>query len=131
MLAEILEEKENNRGRLFVPKRARWNNGSVDEEDYFRPALRDLKGNIGGYLNKALAAIKEENDVLAGVFKENIDFDLVWGKSRMTNQKLGELLNHFNKPAYVLVNDNFEFSDLLGAAHEKLIKSCRVGRIGH
>ena len=32
------------------------------------------------------------------------------------------LLDHFNKPDFLLVNDNFEFPDLLGAAYEYLIK---------
>src|ERR1019366_2768341 len=33
-----------------------------------------------------------------------------------------DLLDHFNQPQFVLVNDNFEFADLLGAAYEYLIK---------
>ena len=30
--------------------------------------------------------------------------------------------NQFNQPQFVLVNNNFEFPDLLGAAYEYLIK---------
>ena len=33
-----------------------------------------------------------------------------------------DLLDYFNQPQFVLVNDNFEFPDLLGAAYEYLIK---------
>lgn len=33
-----------------------------------------------------------------------------------------DLLDHFNQPQFVLVNDNFKFPDLLGAAYEYLIK---------
>jgi type I restriction enzyme M protein len=32
------------------------------------------------------------------------------------------LIGHFNNPQFVLLNDNFEFPDLLGAAYEYLIK---------
>ena len=33
------------------------------------PALKDLKHDIGNMLNKAIAAIEDENDALAGVLK--------------------------------------------------------------
>jgi type I restriction enzyme M protein len=73
-------------------------------------------------LNKAIAAVEEENDALAGVLKNNIDFNAVKGKTKISDQKWKDLLDHFNQPRFVLVNDNFEFPDLLGAAYEYLIK---------
>lgn len=73
-------------------------------------------------LNKAIAAVEDENDSLAGVLKNNIDFNAVKGKTKIPDQKWKDLLDHFNKPQFVLVNDNFEFPDLLGAAYEYLIK---------
>jgi type I restriction enzyme M protein len=81
-----------------------------------------LKSDIGSMLNKAIAAIEEENDALAGVLKNNIDFNAVKGKTNIPDQKWKDLLDHFNQPQFVLVNDNFEFPDLLGAAYEYLIK---------
>ena len=86
------------------------------------PALKDLKHDIGNMLNKAIAAIEDENDALAGVLKNNIDFNAVKGKTKIPDQKWKDLLDHFNQPQFVLVNDNFEFPDLLGAAYEYLIK---------
>ncbi len=38
------------------------------------------------------------------------------------DSKLRDLIDHFNQPQFMLVNDNFEFPDLLGAAYEFLIK---------
>ncbi len=73
-------------------------------------------------LNKAIAAVEDENDALAGVLKNNIDFNAVKGKTKIPDQKWKDLLDHFNQPKFVLVNDNFEFPDLLGAAYEYLIK---------
>jgi len=73
-------------------------------------------------LNKAIAAVEDENDALAGVLKNNIDFNAVKGKTKIPDQKWKDLLDHFNQPQFVLVNDNFEFPDLLGAAYEYLIK---------
>ena len=76
-------------------------------------------------LNKALAAIENENDSLAGVLKDNIDFNAGKGKegrTRVSDQQRKDLLDHFNNPRFVLVNENFEFPDLLGAAYEYLIK---------
>src|SRR5271165_5762832 len=62
------------------------------------------------------------NDALAGVLKNNIDFNAIKGKTKIPDQKWKDLLDHFNQPKFVLVNDNFEFPDLLGAAYEYLIK---------
>ena len=86
------------------------------------PALKDLKHDIGNMLNKAIAAIEDENDSLAGVLKNNINFNEIKGKTKIPDQKWKDLLDHFNQPNFVLVNDNFEFPDLLGAASEYLIK---------
>ena len=86
------------------------------------PALKDLKHDIGNMLNKAIAAIEDENDALAGVLKNNIDFNAVKGRTKIPDQKWKDLLDHFSQPGFVLVNDNFEFPDLLGAAYEYLIK---------
>jgi len=105
-----------------VPVRARWHESWLDENGDTVPALKDLKHDIGNMLNKAIAAVEEENDALAGVLKNNIDFNAVKGKTKIPDQKWKDLLDHFNQPRFVLVNDNFEFPDLLGAAYEYLIK---------
>jgi len=86
------------------------------------PPLKHLKQDIGNMLNKAISKIEEENDALAGVLKNNIDFNVTKGKTKIPDQKWKDLLDHFNQPKFVLVNDNFEFPDLLGAAYEYLIK---------
>ncbi|MFN9623428.1 MAG: N-6 DNA methylase, partial [Cyanobacteriota bacterium] len=92
---------------FFVPERARW------------PYLRDeLTTNVGDGLNKALAALEEENSGLEGVL-HHIDFTRTVGKSRLPDKKLLELIAHFNR--YRLLNDDFEFPDLLGAAYEYLV----------
>jgi hypothetical protein len=45
---------------------------SVDENGDEIPALKDLKQDIGNMLNKAVAAVEDQNDALAGVLKNNI-----------------------------------------------------------
>jgi type I restriction enzyme M protein len=91
-----------------VPERARW------------PYLRDeLTTNVGDGLNKALAALEEENTGLEGVL-HHIDFTRTVGKSKLPDKRLLELIAHFNR--YRLLNDDFEFPDLLGAAYEYLIR---------
>ena len=119
----LLEEKIPYGETFFVPVRARWNETWADENDDLVPALKDLKSDIGNMLNKAIAAIEDENDSLeAGVLKDNINFNAVKGKTKIPDQKWKDLLDHFNRPQFVLVNENFEFPDLLGAAYEYLIK---------
>jgi len=122
LVAELLEDKTSYGETFFVPVRARWHEAWTDENGELVPALKDLKHDIGNMLNKAIAAIEDENDALAGVLKNNIDFNAVKGKTKIPDQKWKDLLDHFNQPRFVLVNDNFEFPDLLGAAYEYLIK---------
>ncbi|HQP29291.1 MAG TPA: type I restriction-modification system subunit M [Syntrophales bacterium] len=122
LVKELLEDKTSYGETFFVPVRARWYEPWTDKDGALVPALKDLKHDIGNMLNKAIAAIEEENDALAGVLKNNIDFNAVKGKTKIPDQKWKDLLDHFNQPRFVLVNDNFEFPDLLGAAYEYLIK---------
>jgi type I restriction enzyme M protein len=122
LLKELLEEKSSYGETFFVPVRARWHESWTDDNGDEVPALKDLKQDIGNMLNKALAAIEDSNDDLDGVLKNNIDFNVVKGKTKIPDQKWKDLLDHFNQPQFVLVNDNFEFPDLLGAAYEYLIK---------
>jgi len=126
LLAELLESKISYGETFFVPLRARWHEPWIhkdkDGNESQVPPLKHLKQDIGNMLNKALAAVEDANDVLAGVLKNNIDFNATKGKTKIPDQKWKALLDHFNQPQFVLVNDNFEFPDLLGAAYEYLIK---------
>ncbi|WP_462323868.1 type I restriction-modification system subunit M [Desulfoplanes sp.] len=122
LVDELLEEKTSYGETFYVPKRARWYETWVDEDGNTVPALKDLKHDIGNMLNKAIAAIEDENDSLAGVLKNNINFNEIKGKTKIPDQKWKDLLDHFNQPNFILINDNFEFPDLLGAAYEYLIK---------
>ena len=121
---EVLLKKKIAYGEtFFVPVRARWHEPWEDENGDLVPALKDLKSDIGNMLNKAIAAVEKENDSLeAGVLKNNINFNAVKGKTKISDQKWKDLLDHFNQPQFVLINENFEFPDLLGAAYEYLIK---------
>ena len=116
-LAEIMEDKTSYGETFFVPIRARWNESWLDQRGDLVPAIKDLKSDIGAMLNKAIAAIEDENDALDGVLKNNIDFNEIKGKTKIADSKWKDLLDHFNQPGFQLVNDNFEFPDLLGAAY--------------
>lgn len=110
-LSETLIEKQlkiKNKYRFFVPEEARWEN------------IRHLKSNVGDGLNKALAAIEDENpntleDVLKGV-----NFNRKIGKRTLDDTVLVDFVQHFD--TIPMRNEDFEFPDLLGAAYEYLIK---------
>jgi type I restriction enzyme M protein len=122
-LAIVLEDKLTYGDTFFVPARARWNEGFIDENGYQQPPIKYLKNNIGQMLNKALDAIEDANsETLSGIFKGRINFNKeVDGKAIVKNNDLIKMLEHFNSfPA--LINENFEFPDLLGAAYEYLLK---------
>ncbi len=110
LLEEVIDDKGSYGETFFVPKRARWSN------------IQHLKTNVGESLDKALAALEDENLVLNSVLKDNISFNKTIGKTKIPDQKWIKLIDHFNDPNLILINDNFEFPDLLGAAYEYLIK---------
>jgi len=99
-------ERSRYAGSFYVPEAARWEK------------IVHFHRDIGNELNKALAALEHENRTLDGVLS-HISFVRQVGKTRIPDQKLRDLINHFNK--YRLRNDDFEFPDLLGAAYEYLI----------
>ncbi|MDK9700542.1 MAG: N-6 DNA methylase [bacterium] len=138
-LTEILENRTSYGDTIYVPPRARWNtqwfetveepkaNSETTTSQVLRPALKDTQIGIGEVLNKAIAALEDDNEVLHGVLKGNINFnEQVSGKPKIKNDDLKDLLDHFTKSVdglgIPLVNDVFEFPDLLGAAYEYLIK---------
>lgn len=80
----------------FLCLSARWRESWTDEDGNLRPALKDLKHNIGQELNKAIAALEEENiGSLEGVLKNNIDFNETKGKSKVSDERWKDLLDHF------------------------------------
>ncbi|MVN85308.1 N-6 DNA methylase [Deinococcus sp. HMF7620] len=94
---------------FYVPEQARWE------------SLRDhLHKDVGDGLNKALAALEEENFAALEGVVGHIDFNRRVGQTRIADSKLRELIDHFSKQP--LLNENFEFPDLLGAAYEYLVK---------
>ena len=94
---------------FFVPDRARWS------------TIQKQATNIGETLNKACAALEEQNSGLEGVLA-GIDFNderkLGDGKNRDT--LLARLVQHFSQVS--LRNDRMAEPDLLGRAYEYLIE---------
>lgn len=125
----LSEEKINkalekvNAYEYYVPENARWNYISTDEEgNKVNAGVLHLKKDVGDSLDKALEALEEANpDKLSGVLT-NVNFTRTIGKNKsvLSDQKLIEFIQHFNKVK--LIDSNFEFPDILGAAYEYLIK---------
>jgi type I restriction enzyme M protein len=70
----LLEDKISYGDTFFVPPRARWNEGFVDENGEQQPAIKNLHHKIGEMLMKALSALEDENEPLEGVLK-HINFN--------------------------------------------------------
>lgn len=119
-LKELLEDKTIYGSSFFVPIGSRWYDSWIDSNGNHRPALQDVKERVGSELKRALTSIEKSNPVLSGVLS-TIDFTAKKGKTTVSDAKWMELINHFNTMPELL-NDNFEFPDLLGAAYEYLIK---------
>ena len=97
---------------FFVPERARW--------VYLQDKLGDAREPYGSVLDKALGALAEHNDSLEHVL-DHISFMRVQSNKRIvSDDACKDLVRHFSR--YRLRNEDFQFSDLLGAAYEFLIK---------
>jgi type I restriction enzyme M protein len=109
---------------FWVPERSRWELDApitLENGQQFR-GLMHVKQSVGEMVNKALAAIEEDNsESLAGVLKP-INFVHTKGDKKrvLPDEKIVELITHFS--SIRLATDDFEFPDLLGAGYEYLIK---------
>jgi type I restriction enzyme M protein len=96
---------------FFVPKRARWS--------YLQSKLNDATEPYGSVLDKALGALSSANEPLEHVL-DHIQFLRTQGNKRiLSDEACKDLVRHFNLQR--LRNEDFQFSDLLGAAYEFLI----------
>jgi len=123
---EEIVEKELKKGRSRADAEKRANHPSFYADTFYVPEaarwshLRDeVHHSVGDGLNKALAALEDENTRLDGVLR-HIDFNRRVGQSKLSDQKLRDLIDHFAE--YRLRNEDFEYPDLLGAAYEFLIR---------
>lgn len=125
---KVIDAKLNNKRSphymFWIPERARWELDeplSLENGQQFR-GLMHAKQSVGEMVNKALAAVEEENtESLAGVLKP-INFVHTKGDKKrvLPDEKIVDLINHFG--TVHLANEDFEFPDLLGAGYEYLIK---------
>lgn len=96
---------------FFVPERARWT--------FLQDKLNDANVVYGGVLDTALGALSEANESLEHVL-DHISFMRTQGNKRiLSDDACKDLVRHFSK--HRLRNEDFQFSDLLGAAYEFLI----------
>ena len=95
--------------QFFVPDRARWG------------AIQERATDIGETLNKACAALEEQNSALEGVLA-GIDYndERKLGDARNRDTVLARLVQHFSQVS--LRNDRMAEPDLLGRAYEYLIE---------
>src|SRR5262249_5627350 len=110
-VAERNRENPDYYDGFFVPERARW--------AYLQDKLNDATETYGSVLDKALGALSEANDTLEHVL-DHIQFLRTQGNKRIiSDDACKDLVRHFSR--YRLRNEDFQFSDLLGAAYEFLI----------
>jgi type I restriction enzyme M protein len=96
---------------FFVPERARWT--------YLQARLNDASEPFGNVLDKALGALSERNDSLEHVLDHISFMRTVSNKRVVSDDACKDLVRHFSR--HRLRNEDFQFSDLLGAAYEFLI----------
>jgi type I restriction enzyme M protein len=96
---------------FYVPPRARWT--------YLQDRLNDASEPFGSVLDKALGALSEANESLEHVL-DHISFMRMQSNKRVvSDDACKDLVRHFSR--HRLRNEDFQFSDLLGAAYEFLV----------
>ena len=108
-VAETVAWTDLDEHRFFVPDRARWS------------TIQKQATNIGETLNKACAALEEQNSSLEGVLA-GIDYndERKLGDAKNRDTVLARLVQHFSQIS--LRNDRMVEPDLLGRAYEYLIE---------
>ena len=93
---------------FFVPPRARWPR-----------LLNEVHSSVANELHKALEGLQNANHQALNGVLGHINFARTVGESAIPDERWRRLIHHFNK--YRLLDEDFEFPDLLGAAYEYLI----------
>jgi len=93
--------------------------GPIDQNKHLGPIEQWPAKGLGDKLNQALGALAVSNTALEGVL-EHIDFERKIGEATIPDKELRKLIDHFN--GYRLLDKDFQFPDLLGAAYEFMIK---------
>ena len=108
-MSETVAWTDPDEHQFFVPDRARWGR------------IQRTATNIGEALNKACAALEEQNSALEGVLA-GIDYndERKFGDARNRDTVLARLVQHFSEVS--LRNDRMAEPDLLGRAYEYLIE---------
>ena len=108
-LSEEVAWNDLDEHQFFVPDRSRW--GTIQKQ----------ATNIGETLNKACAALEEQNSALEGVLA-GIDYndERKLGDAKNRDTVLARLVQHFSQIS--LRNDRMSEPDLLGRAYEYLIE---------
>lgn len=121
----ITREQQEVYGRTEAEARKRADSPTFYTSDFYvRPHARwpyirdELHERVGDGLNKALSALEEANRPLEGVLT-HIDFNRQVGQTRLSDLRLRQLIDHFSR--YRLLDEDFEFPDMLGSAYEYLI----------
>jgi type I restriction enzyme M protein len=96
---------------FFVPEIARW--------PYLIDKMGDATEPFGSRLDKALSALRENNEELQHVLDKVFFMEVESGKRVVSDEACKDLVRLFSR--YRLRNEDFQFSDLLGAAYEFLI----------
>ena len=96
---------------FFVPERARWS--------YLQSRINDASEPFGSVLDKALGALSEADASLEHVLDHISFMRTVSNKRVVSDDACKDLVRHFSR--HRLRNEDFQFSDLLGAAYEFLI----------
>ena len=124
-LSDRFEEEAERLVANKVPETVAWND--PDEHQFFVPdrarwsTIQKRATNIGETLNKACAALEEQNSSLEGVLA-GIDYndERKLGDAKNRDTVLARLVQHFSQVS--LRNDRMAEPDLLGRAYEYLIE---------
>ena len=124
-LSDRFEEETEKLIREGVPEKVVWTD--PDEHQFFVPdrarwtTIQQQATNIGETLNKACAALEEQNSALEGVLA-GIDYndERKLGDAKNRDTVLARLVQHFSQIS--LRNDRMAEPDLLGRAYEYLIE---------
>jgi len=94
--------------QFFIPSKARW------------MEIQKMTSNIGDQLNKACAAIEDQNNLMEGVLA-SIDFNSEkLGDSKQRDTTLSQLIQHFSK--IPMKNSELAEPDMMGRVYEYLIE---------
>ena len=124
IIEQLIEKSDSYKDSFFIPLDARWSEIRLSRKKEINENEKKETISKTQELDEACIQIAEKNEQLRGIF-DKVQFTKTKGDKKeplISDDAVKKFIRHFDEAPFKLLDEYFEFPDILGAAYEYLIK---------